>query len=88
MRNTTRQISASALQPAGTGAVRMSKVLKIGTVWVNTYRAISYMMSLGGVKRSDMGCKSGIEVILEHLLTKLLWTNTSDAAPRNTFVMR
>ena len=69
-------------------AVRMSKALKAGTVWINTYRAISYMMPFGGVKRSGIGRESGIEAIREYLSTKSVWINTSDAAPGNPFVMR
>ncbi len=69
-------------------AVRMSKALKAGTVWVNTYRAISYMMPFGGVKRSGIGRESGIDAIKEYLSTKSVWINTSDAAPGNPFVMR
>ncbi len=69
-------------------AVRMSKALKAGTVWVNTYRAVSYMMPFGGVKRSGIGRESGVEAIREYLSTKSVWINTSDAAPGNPFVMR
>lgn len=69
-------------------AVRMSKALKAGTVWVNTYRAISYMMPFGGVKRSGIGRESGIESVRDYLSTKSVWINTSDAAPGNPFVMR
>jgi aldehyde dehydrogenase (NAD+) len=69
-------------------AVRMSKALKAGTVWVNTYRAISYMMPFGGVKRSGLGRENGMETIRGYLETKSVWINTSDAAPGNPFVMR
>lgn len=69
-------------------AVRMSKALKAGTVWINTYRAVSYMMPFGGVKRSGIGRESGVEAIREYLSTKSVWINTSDAAPGNPFVMR
>ena len=69
-------------------AVRMSKSLKAGTVWINTYRAVSYMMPFGGVKRSGIGRESGVEAIREYLSTKSVWINTSDAAPGNPFVMR
>ena len=69
-------------------AVRMSKALKAGTVWVNTYRAVSYMMPFGGVKRSGIGRESGVEAIRDYLSTKSVWINTSDAAPGNPFVMR
>ncbi|MEL7471247.1 MAG: aldehyde dehydrogenase [Pseudomonadota bacterium] len=69
-------------------AVRMSERLKAGTVWVNTYRAVSYMMPFGGVKRSGIGRESGIDAIREYLSTKSVWINTSDEAPGNPFVMR
>ncbi|HJS84622.1 MAG TPA: aldehyde dehydrogenase family protein, partial [Acetobacteraceae bacterium] len=51
-------------------AVRMSSALKAGTVWVNTYRAVSYMMPFGGMKHSGIGRESGIEAIREFLETK------------------
>ncbi|MEM1300327.1 MAG: aldehyde dehydrogenase [Pseudomonadota bacterium] len=69
-------------------AVRMSESLKAGVVWVNTYRAVSYMMPFGGVKRSGIGRESGVEAIKEYLSTKSVWINTSDDAPGNPFVMR
>ncbi|HLT98477.1 MAG TPA: aldehyde dehydrogenase, partial [Burkholderiaceae bacterium] len=40
-------------------AMRVSKAIKAGTVWVNTYRAISYMMPFGGMKHSGIGRESG-----------------------------
>jgi aldehyde dehydrogenase (NAD+) len=69
-------------------AVRMSEALKAGTVWVITYRAISYMMPFGGMKRSGTGRENGIEAIHEFLETKSVWINTSDDFPANPFVMR
>ena len=69
-------------------ALRMSKGLRAGTVWVNTYRAVSYMMPFGGVKRSGIGRESGLESIREFLETKSVWISTSRDAPENPFVMR
>ncbi len=69
-------------------AMRMTKRLKAGTVWVNTYRAVSYLMPFGGVKRSGLGRESGIEAMKEYLETKSVWISTSDAVPGNPFVMR
>ncbi|SFI79188.1 aldehyde dehydrogenase [Albimonas pacifica] len=69
-------------------AHRMAKALKAGTVWINTYRAISYMMPFGGMKHSGLGRESGIDAIKEYLETKAVWISTSDAAPGNPFVMR
>jgi aldehyde dehydrogenase (NAD+) len=69
-------------------AVRMSTALKAGTVWVNTYRAVSYMMPFGGMKRSGLGRESGIEAIREYLETKSVWISTAQGAPANPFIMR
>ncbi|CCV16510.1 hypothetical protein MESS4_p40028 [Mesorhizobium sp. STM 4661] len=35
--------------------MRMTKALKVGLVWSNTYRSYSYMMPVGGTKRSGVG---------------------------------
>ncbi|MBR3371294.1 MAG: aldehyde dehydrogenase [Rhodobacteraceae bacterium] len=69
-------------------AMRMSKALKAGIVWVNTYRVISYMMPFGGVKQSGIGRESGIRAIEEFLETKAVWISTSDAPPANPFIQR
>jgi (Z)-2-((N-methylformamido)methylene)-5-hydroxybutyrolactone dehydrogenase len=69
-------------------ALRMSSALKAGTVWVNTYRAVSYMMPFGGMKRSGLGRESGIEAIREYLETKSVWISTTKDVPANPFIMR
>ncbi len=69
-------------------AVRMSAALKAGTVWVNTYRAVSYMMPFGGMKRSGIGRESGIEAIREFLETKSVWISTAQGVPANPFILR
>jgi aldehyde dehydrogenase (NAD+) len=69
-------------------AVRLSSALKAGTVWVNTYRAISYMMPFGGMKHSGIGRESGIDAIREYLETKSVWISTAKGAPANPFIMR
>ncbi|AHG65141.1 aldehyde dehydrogenase [Advenella mimigardefordensis] len=68
-------------------AIRMSENLKTGTVWVNTYRAISYMAPFGGYKDSGLGRENGIGAIGEYLQTKSVWIN-SGAVTGNPFVMR
>jgi acyl-CoA reductase-like NAD-dependent aldehyde dehydrogenase len=68
-------------------ALEMSEKLEAGTVWVNTYRAVSYMSPFGGYKRSGIGRESGVEAIREYLQTKSVWIDTSGTAP-NPFVMR
>ena len=69
-------------------ALTMSERLEAGTVWVNTYRAVSYMMPFGGMKHSGFGRESGIESIREFLETKSVWISTSTTAPANPFVLR
>lgn len=69
-------------------AVRMSKALKAGTVWVNTYRAVSFMMPFGGMKHSGIGRESGVEAVRDYLETKSTWISYTEGAPANPFVMR
>ena len=69
-------------------AVRVPKQLRAGTVWVNTYRAISYMMPFGGMKFSGVGRESGIDAVREYLETKSVWISTATDVPANPFVMR
>ena len=40
-------------------AIRMSDRLQSGTVWVNTYRAVSFMAPFGGYKDSGLGRENG-----------------------------
>ena len=68
-------------------AVRMSEKLQAGTVWVNTYRAVSFMAPFGGYKDSGLGRESGIDAIREYLQTKSVWINTG-AVAANPFVLR
>ncbi|HXA75875.1 MAG TPA: aldehyde dehydrogenase [Candidatus Acidoferrales bacterium] len=68
-------------------ALMMSERLEAGTVWVNTYRAVSYMSPFGGYKRSGIGRESGIDAIREYLQTKSVWIDIAGNAP-NPFVMR
>jgi len=64
-------------------ALRMSDKLKAGTVWINTYRAVSFMSPFGGYKRSGQGRESGQESIKEFLQVKSVWIahETSNANP-------
>ena len=68
-------------------AFRMSEKIQSGTVWVNTYRAVSYMAPFGGFKESGLGRENGIEAIQSYLQTKCVWINTG-APSANPFTMR
>jgi aldehyde dehydrogenase (NAD+) len=61
--------------------------LEAGMVWVNMYRAVSYMSPFGGYKRSGIGRESGIDAIREYLQTKSIWIDVAGNTA-NPFVMR
>ncbi|WP_334192973.1 aldehyde dehydrogenase [Pararhodobacter sp.] len=68
-------------------ALRLSERLKAGTVWVNTYRAVSYTSPFGGYKRSGIGRESGMESIKEYLQVKSVWIAT-ETSVANPFIIR
>ena len=68
-------------------AIKMSNALKAGTVWVNTYRATSFMAPFGGFKRSGIGRESGQEAIDAYLQTKTVWIETEESVA-NPFIIR
>ena len=68
-------------------ALRMSDYLRAGTVWVNTYRAVSFMSPFGGYKRSGRGRESGQESIKEFLQTKSVWI-AEQTSVSNPFIIR
>jgi acyl-CoA reductase-like NAD-dependent aldehyde dehydrogenase len=59
-----------------------------GTVWVNTYRAVSFLSPFGGRKRSGLGRENGPEMIKEYLQTKRVWWMSFAIEVPNPFVMR
>jgi aldehyde dehydrogenase (NAD+) len=68
-------------------ALTMAEQLEAGTVWVNTYRAVSYMSPFGGYKRSGIGRESGLSAIRGYLQEKSVWIDISGNVP-NPFVLR
>ena len=68
-------------------ALSMAEKLQAGTVWVNTYRAVSYLSPFGGYKRSGIGRESGQDMIREYLQTKSVWISTATEVP-NPFILR
>jgi len=68
-------------------ALTMAEKLQAGTVWVNTYRAVSYLSPFGGYKRSGLGRESGQEMIKEYLQVKSVWISTATDVP-NPFIQR
>ena len=68
-------------------AINISARVKAGTVWVNTYRAASFIAPFGGYKQSGLGRENGQEAINEYLQTKTTWISVATETP-NPFVMR
>jgi aldehyde dehydrogenase (NAD+) len=68
-------------------ALRLAEKLRAGTVWVNTYRAVSFTSPFGGYKRSGLGRESGLEAIKEYLQVKSVWIAT-ESSVANPFIIR
>jgi aldehyde dehydrogenase (NAD+) len=68
-------------------ALRMSEKLRAGTIWVNTYRAVSFTSPFGGYKRSGEGRESGKDAIKEFLQVKSVWI-AQQTSTENPFIMR
>ncbi len=65
---------------------RMARKLEVGTVWINTYRNVSYMAPFGGFKQSGYGKDNGLEALDGFLQTKTVWVEL-EGATRDPFVI-
>ncbi len=68
-------------------AFRFSKSLRSGTVWVNTYRAISPAAPFGGYKKSGIGRERGVDALLEYTQVKNVMIDYSSDS-RDPFAVR
>ena len=67
--------------------MRVSKAVRAGIVFVNTYRLISPMAPFGGIKDSGYGKEAGIESIKEYTRIKTTWYNSSEKPMTDPFIM-
>ncbi len=67
--------------------LKVSAAIQAGTVWVNTYRVISYMSPLGGYKHSGIGRENGMASIQQYMQTKSVMISTAEDVA-NPFIMR
>jgi len=67
--------------------LRVSKAIRAGIVFINTYRLISPMAPFGGIKDSGYGKEAGIESIKEYTRIKTTWYNSSDKPITDPFTM-
>jgi len=65
----------------------VARRIRAGTVWVNTYRAVSFLMPFGGYKASGLGRENGAEAIEGYLQSKSVWINNGPGGG-NPFVMK
>ena len=69
-------------------ALRVSKKVRAGIVFVNTYRLISPIAPFGGFKNSGFGRESGMESIKDYSNIKTTWINTSKKSLSDPFVIK
>jgi acyl-CoA reductase-like NAD-dependent aldehyde dehydrogenase len=65
----------------------MARRLQAGTVWINTYRALTFNSPFGGYKMSGLGRANGMEAIDQYLQTKSVWCELSEEV-QDPFVLR
>jgi (Z)-2-((N-methylformamido)methylene)-5-hydroxybutyrolactone dehydrogenase len=81
-------LAAGVFTRDGARSLRITKRLRAGIVWVNTYRVVSPIAEFGGFNDSGYGRESGLQAIYDYTRPKTVWINTSDQPLANPFVMR
>ena len=69
-------------------ALRLSKNVRAGIVFVNTYRLISPIAPFGGFKNSGFGRESGMEAIKDYSNIKTTWISTSKESVGDPFIVK
>ena len=67
--------------------MRVSKAIRAGITFVNTYRLISPSAPFGGIKDSGYGKEAGIDSIKDYTRVKTTWLNTSDEPMKDPFTI-
>jgi aldehyde dehydrogenase (NAD+)/betaine-aldehyde dehydrogenase len=68
--------------------LRVSKAIRAGITFVNTYRLISPYAPFGGIKDSGYGKEAGIDSVKDYTRVKTVWFHTSDKPTQDPFSMR
>jgi betaine-aldehyde dehydrogenase len=68
-------------------AHKMARALESGTVWINTYRALTFNSPFGGYKASGIGRQNGLEAVYQYLQTKSVWCELGDEV-QDPFIMK
>jgi aldehyde dehydrogenase (NAD+) len=67
-------------------AHRVAHALRVGTVWINAYRTVSFNTPFGGFKASGFGRENGLESLHEYSQVKSVWVELSGQT-RDPFVV-
>lgn len=80
--------AAGVFTADGGRALRVTRRIRAGVVYVNTYRVISPMVPFGGDGWTGYGRESGTESLLDYSRPKSVWINTSSSSAPDPFTMR
>lgn len=86
--DTQHGLAAGIFTKDSARSLRMSKRVKAGIIWVNTYRAISPIAAFGGMKSSGYGREAGLQAVYNYTRPKTVWMNLSDQPIANPFKPR
>ncbi|WP_368346052.1 aldehyde dehydrogenase [Pelagovum sp. HNIBRBA483] len=86
--DTVHGLAAGIFTRDSARALRMSRGVRAGIVWVNTYRAVSPIAEFGGMKTSGYGRESGFQAVYDYTRPKTVWMNTSSEPLGSQFVAR
>ena len=86
--DTVHGLAAGIFTRDGARSLRMSKAIKAGIVWINTYRAVPPIAEFGGMKASGYGRESGFQAVYDYTRPKTVWMNTSSEPLGSQFVAR
>lgn len=62
-------------------ALSTARDLRVGTIWVNTYRILNDAVPFGGLGRSGYGRENGTEAPLLYTWPKSVWVSTTPGVP-------
>jgi aldehyde dehydrogenase (NAD+) len=86
--DTKHGLAAGIFTKDSARALRMSRRVRAGIIWVNTYRAISPVAAFGGEKTSGHGREAGFQAVYDYTRPKTVWMNMSDDPIANPFQPR
>ena len=86
--DTEHGLAAGVFTRDAARSLRVSKAIRAGIVWVNTYRVISPVAPFGGFGLSGTGREAGFQAMLDYTRPKTVWMNTSDEPVANPFQPR